>query len=300
MNDVYVMLTMDCEAAKIDVSAHGREMSGSGPAEYADSETSIRGYVESARALGYPVTLFVHPEVAVAHAALLQELKGGGTCLGLHLHPYKFAGDRYDRDLGAYSAEDQRSILAEAVDVWGEALGFRPIYFRAGYFSANDSTVSALLALGFEGGSLSNPGRILPDHASVWAGAAAYPHRAHEAFRLIEGDTDFIEVPVAVAYGRPVEQGHAGERGFEWPYIPHTYDHSRVIEDILNRFVEEAPGFGTIVTDTHNDQDYADPNHASSQNLKSIIATIEAVCAARNLVVHGVTLDRMCHLVRAA
>ncbi len=155
-----MLLTMDCESARIDVSDHGARMSGSGPKEYRESERSIRGFVEAATTAGYPVTLFVHPEVADAQADLLLELEREGTCLGLHLHPYKFAGDRYNHDLGSYSADEQRSILNEAIGVWENALGFKPRYFRAGYFSANDSTIAVLQSLGFAGGSLSNPGRI--------------------------------------------------------------------------------------------------------------------------------------------
>ena len=298
MSTVYVMLTMDCESAKVDVSDHGTAMSGSGPAEYNESERSIRGYVEAAAAAGFPVTLFVHPEVAVAHVDLLHDLRSSGTCLGLHLHPYKFAGDRYEHDLGAYTGDDQRSILSEAIAVWENALGFRPLYLRAGYFSANDSTVGVLQSLGFKGGSLSNPGRILPDHASVWSGAHPYPHRAHDAFRLLAGDSDFIEVPVSVAFSRPVKRGHAGEQGFEWPYIPHTYDHAEVIGDILDRFRKDKPAFGTIVTDTHNDQDYTDPDHTSRRNLDTILNAIVTGCDVRKLTPTGITIDRLCDLVR--
>ena len=252
---VYVLLTMDCESAKMDVTAYASGMSGSGPSDYRESERSIRGYVEVAKAYGYPVTLFVHPEVAVGQPDLLLDLQQNGTCLGLHLHPYKFAGGCYQHDLGAYTGAEQREILQEAVAVWEGALGQKPKYFRGGYFSANDATFGVLQELGFRGGSLSNPGRVLPLHCSAWSGAAPYPHRAHPGFRLIEGESDFVEVPVSVAFGRPVAVGHAGEQGYEWPYIPHSYNHEAVIRDILERFQVDSPQFGTIVTDTHNDQD---------------------------------------------
>lgn len=298
MPDVYVLLTMDCESAKTEVSAHGSAMSSSGPAEYAESERSIQGYVDAALSAGFPVTLFVHPEVAVAHIDLLHTLQDAGTCLGLHLHPYKFAGDRYDRDLGAYSAEEQATILSEAIRFWERALGFQPRYFRAGYFSASDSTLGVLSDLGFKGGGLSNPGRILPSHASVWAGAEPYPHRANTAFRLVGGEEDFIEVPVSVAYGRPVDRGHAGEQGFEWPYIPHTYNHACIIDDILSRFEVDRPRFGTIVPDTHNDQDYTDPDHPASRNLDTILKAIQAGCEKRGFTPIGITIDQLCDKVR--
>ena len=297
---VYVLLTMDCESAKLDVTSYGAEMSSTGPADYEESERSIRGYFETARSYGFPVTLFVHPEVAVGQPDLLLELQVDGACLGLHLHPYKFAGGRYAHDLGAYPTSEQRAILEEAITVWEDALGQRPRYFRAGYFSANDNTAPVLEELGFRGGSLSCPERVLPAHGSVWAGSEPYPHRAHPGFRFIAGVSDFINVPVSVAYNRPAAADWSGaEAGYEWPYIPHPYDHPAIIEDILTRFETDRPRFGTIVTDTHNDHDYTDPAQAASINLSRMLTTIAEGCARRGMQPVGVTLDRLCDLVRA-
>ena len=292
-----MLLTMDCETAKSDVTPYATQMSGSGPRDYDESERSIRGFVETASSFGFPVTLLAHPEVAVGNKDLLLELEDKGACLGLHLHPYKLKDQNYKYDLGAYAASEQREIFQRAIAVWESALGKRPRYFRAGYFSANDSTYRVLQELGFLGGSLSNPGRILPSHCSVWAGAEVYPHRAHFGFRLIEGNSDFINVPISGALGRPVAQGHAGEQGFEWLYIPHTYDHKEIVKDILKRFVDEAPRFGTLVTDTHNDQDYSDANHPASRNFERILRSIAHFCNEMDLEPVGITLDRLCELV---
>jgi peptidoglycan/xylan/chitin deacetylase (PgdA/CDA1 family) len=296
--DAYILLTMDCESAKLDVSDRAIGMSSSGPSDYLESERSIRGFAEAAKAFGYPVTLFVHPEVAVAQSSLLLELQDGGACLGLHLHPYKLSDSKYHLDLGAYPAVEQKLILKDAVAIWEEALRQRPQYFRGGYFSANDNTFGILEELGFLGGSLSNPGRVLPSHCSVWKGAEPYPHRAHTGFRLIAGESEMIEIPVSVAFGRPVDRGHAGEQGFEWPYIPHTYDHKAVIVDILDRFEQDSPRFGTIVTDTHNDHDYADPDCPASVNLKRILETIHRTSEKKEMEVRGITIDTLCDLVR--
>jgi peptidoglycan/xylan/chitin deacetylase (PgdA/CDA1 family) len=288
---VNILMTMDCESANVDVSDHGISMSSSGPADYAESERSIRGFVEIVEAAGYPATLFLHPEVAIAHADLVREMHASDTCLGLHLHPYKLADSAYPED-------QQRGILKRAIEAWENALGERPQYFRAGYFSANDCTFRILEELGFRGGSLSSPGRLLPSHFSVWRDAVPYPHRAHRAFRLVAGDSDFIEVPVAVAYGRPVARGHAGEQGYEWPYIPHTYDHAAVVSDILKRFNKDQPQFGTLVTDTHNDHDYSNPQSAASINLRCILDAIDASCETLGLEPKGTTIDALCDRVR--
>ena len=296
---VNILMTMDCESAKVDVSDHGIGMSSSGPADYAESERSIRGFVETVNAAGYPATLFLHPEVAVAHVDMVLEMQAEGACLGLHLHPYKMVDSIYKQDLGAYPEPQQRAILQKAIDAWENALGHRPRYFRAGYFSANDSTFGILEDLGFRGGSLSNPGRLLPSHFSVWKDADPYPHRAHRAFRLVSGDSSFVEVPVAVAYGRPVARGHAGEEGYEWPYIPHTYDHEAVVSDILGRFSEDQPRLGTIVTDTHNDHNYSDPQSAASINLRCILTAIETSCEKIGLEPRGTTIAALCDRFRA-
>ena len=240
-NDVHVLFTMDCEPAATDVTAYALSMSSSGPADYEESERSIRGHVATLKTHGFPLTLFVHPEVAVAHRELLLELQDDGACLGLHLHPYKLKSTDYRYDLGAYTACEQRDILGKATEAWERALGQHPLYFRAGYFSASDATFGVLHELGFRGGSLSNPGRVLPEHCSVWAGAPAYPHRAHLGFRLIDGDSDFVEIPVSVDFQRPIHRGDAGEMGYEWPYIPSkTYDHAQVIADIVERIKSDS------------------------------------------------------------
>jgi len=298
--DLFVLLTMDCETAREDVTTHAARMSASGPWDYVESARSIRGFAARAEAHGFPVTYFVHPEVAVAHRELLLDLQNEGACLGLHLHPYKFGDGRYKHDLGAYTADEQREILRVAVAVWQDALGQVPRYFRAGYFSANDGTFAVLQELGFRGGSLSIPGRILPAHCSVWAGAEPYPHRAHLGFRQCRGTSAFVEVPVSVDFQRPVLVGSAGEVGYEWPYVPAAYNHREVVEHIVQRVASENASFGTIVLDTHNDQDYPDPEHHASANLELILSAIRTACEEMSLRPVGATLESMCRLVLPA
>lgn len=297
-DQVSIMFTMDCEPAHSDVTPYARQMSGSGPSDYEESASSIQAFVNSVQARGYPVTLFLHPKVAVQHTQLCLDLQAQGACLGLHLHPYKFHDGSYRYDLGAYTRREQQEMLEQAVEAWEAALGERPLYFRGGYFSANDHTFSALLALGFRGGSLSCPGRVLPQHFSVWAGAEHYPHRAHLAFRQRKGSSTFVEVPVSVDLERPVKMGAAGEHGYEWPYIPAPqYDHAQVTRNILNRFQRDDAPYGTLVMDTHNDQDYADPHHPASRNLKLILDTIDATCTELEQKPTGTTLADLCDLV---
>jgi len=295
LHDVYVLFTMDCEPAKTEVTPYGTRMSKSGPSNWAESASAIRHYVAAVRVHGFPVTLFIHPEVAANQRDLLRELQRDGACLGLHLHPYKLAGGRHRYDLGAYPYAEQRAILEEAAHLWERALRQEPRWFRGGYFSANDATFALLSELGFRGGSVSIPGRVLPSHGSVWAGAEPYPHRAHLAFRQLLGESDFVEIPVSVDWKRPVEVGEAGEQGYEWPYIPaEKYDHPQVIRGILEGVRREAPRYGTLVMDTHNDKDYADPHHPATVNLRRILDAIASAAPPLGLRPVGVTVEQLC------
>ena len=297
--NVNVILTMDCEPALFECSPLAIELSGTGPTTYEAGESSIRGYVEAADREGYPVTLFAHPEVAVAQAALLLELQTAGTCLGMHLHPYKFDDVRYPRDLGAYTAEQQAELLSAASEVWSDALGQHPRFFRGGVYSANDTTFGVLVGLGFEGGSLSVPGRILPRAMAIWAGAELYPHRANLAFRQIKGDSDFVEIPMSSDTSRPMERGDLGERGFEWPYVSsRLYDHSAIVRNVIARSIDDGATFPTYVTNTHQDQDYVDPEHPASVNLQTIFRALRDAASEHGVGLTGCTIADMCDLVR--
>lgn len=298
--DVYVLVTADCETARNDVTAHSLNMSYSGPANYDEGERSIRGYAAIARQYNFPLTLFAHPEVAQHSADMLLDLEATqGACLGLHLHPYKFRDGRYQFDVGAYTAAEQREIFSAAVHDWQAALGRSPIYFRSGYSSGNDMTYGVLLEMGFRGVAIANPGRVLPTHCSVWVGAEFYPHRAHLGFRLLPGTSDLVEVPVSVDEQRPLTLDHAGGAGYEWPYVPAPYSHQEVIQHLLERFKTEKPPIPVIYLDTHNDQDYTDPDHPARQNLVLILDSIVSSCRAMDMRPVGATIETICDLVLA-
>jgi len=191
----------------------------------------------------------------------------------------------------------QRSVLRAAATSWQEALGQQPFYFRSGYFSANDSTFEVLEELGFRGSSISNPGRVLPEHQSVWAGTEPYPHKVHLAFRQLRGTSRLVEVPISVDYQRPVQKGAAGEKGYEWLYIPAAYNHREIVRDLLKRAKVDMPPIFALVLDTHNDQDYFDPQHAARMNLDLILGSVESLCEEMDLRPVGATLESMCDLV---
>jgi hypothetical protein len=90
MDEIRVVVTMDCEptTATTDPSA-------TGPKDWFAGERAVRGYADISRAYGFPVTYFIHPETALAQAGVFNDLAANGACLGLHMHPWKYALWRY-------------------------------------------------------------------------------------------------------------------------------------------------------------------------------------------------------------
>jgi peptidoglycan/xylan/chitin deacetylase (PgdA/CDA1 family) len=301
MPDVAMMPTMDCEPPGSEITAHARSKSATGPTDYGASESSIRGFASLCGDLGLTPTLFVHPQVGERHRDLFLALRAEGACLGLHLHPYKLNPD-YREDLGAYPAETQREILTEAIDRWEAIFDEHPRYVRPGVFSASDATYRVLSDLGFAGGSVSTPGRVKPDAAAVWAGAPLDPHRGHAAFRMLPGDLDFVDVPVTVDRARPVTGGHLGQGGYESLYVSDieaealdpeasAYDLAAVTRNTLERIKRERPAHPALVTNTHNNMAYGDPDHRARANLRTVARTAGTYCEGGDLSLEPTTLD---------
>jgi hypothetical protein len=82
--------------------------------------------------------------------------------------------------------------------------------------------------------------------------------------------------------------------------VPAAYNHREVVEHIVQRVASENASFGTIVLDTHNDQDYPDPEHHASANLELILSAIRTACEEMSLRPVGATLESMCRLVLPA
>ena len=187
---LFVTWTMDCETI-------AEESPTGGPADWDLSERAMRGYVHALAERGHRVTLFLIPRLAEVQAELLIGLREAGAELGMHMHP-QTADLGYDKYLGQYSAEEQRHILREGRDRIRAAVGGAPVSFRPGNFSASDDTFGVLVELGFTHGSVSLPGRALPDFAAVWVGAEAFAHYACATNRLQAGELSFLELPCAV------------------------------------------------------------------------------------------------------
>ncbi len=298
MKPVYVLVTMDCERPYPETQKLIKQPLGyrqTGPDDPEHSRNAILGYWNVAQACGFPVTYFIHPETAVLHRNLFLSLQAQGACLGLHIHPWKYADGRYSGHFGEMSEDMQRALLKEAIEMWEDALGHRPVYFRPGTFSANDSTYRVLCDLGFSGGSVSIPGRVWPEFACIWAGADPHPHRAHPYFRQLCGELPFVEVPLSVDFQLPVHDGNA----FYYQDLrpDRNIAHQTVLKDILGRLAAAEGKCLTLSLDTHNDHDFSDREHLWYRRLVSVLESIHPMCRALGMEAVGSTIAEVCAMI---
>ena len=92
-----------------------------------------------------------------------------------------------------------------------------------------------------------------------------------------------------------MERGDRREPGLEWPYVPsRRYDHRAVARNVIARSIEDSAAFPTYVTNTHQDQDYADPNHLASVNLQTIFQALRESASELGIGLSGATIAGMC------
>lgn len=186
---LFIAFTMDCHPATSKAAPEG-------PRSWEQSAAAIDGYWTHLARGGLAVTLFLTPRVAEFHTPLLEEAAEVGVELGLYLQPQSLEGTNYNRFLGYYPGEAQRTIIARALEEFQASLGRRPQSARPAMFSANDDTYPSLFELGFRQGSVSSPGRRVGSHAANWGEAVPDAHYVNPRDRLAAGDLPFLEVPV--------------------------------------------------------------------------------------------------------
>lgn len=298
MDEISVVVTMDCEPTL--ATTHP---TATGPKNFAQSERAITGYYEIAQSYGFPVTYFVHPETIIAQADLFKDLKAKGCCIGLHMHPWKYSQWRYDgkRFLGHYGDlgyDDQIAILSESIALFQSAMGERPTLFRPGTFSANDMTFSALVALGFRGGSVSAPGRVFTEIRSSWTDAVLDPHRPHPAFRQIRGTLEFGNMPLSADVSQLLteqagRQRHADFRpDVDWPG-KFGISYRTIAENILEQVAVRKPAIPVLNTISHNHYEYGDPSAAPCQRYKVMLDELAGACSRAGVTTRGTTVEEI-------
>jgi hypothetical protein len=295
VRDIKVVLTMDCEPTT--ATSHP---AATGPATWSAGEDAVCGYVEIAARYGLPVTLFVHPEAAIAQSAMFRELERNGACLGLHMHPWKYslwrhAGRKYMAHYGGLSAIEQKDLLAEASAVWAEAIGHQPEYFRPGTFSANDAIFQVLEAQGFRGGSCTAPGRVIPEMQAVWTAGQPDPHRASAIFRQALGTLDFANMPLSADFSRHLA-GPGGRSMYadfrpdvDWPG-QYDVSYRTIATNIVAQVRDRAPSVPVLNSITHNHYAYRDAADPVYRRLRVMLDEMMAACETAELRPVGTTL----------
>jgi hypothetical protein len=242
----------------------------------------------------------VHPEAAVAQAAMFRNLERNGACLGLHMHPWKYAlwrhqGRKYLAHYGALSSAEQQELLAESSAIWADAIGHHPEYFRPGTFSANDSIFAVLESEGFRGGSCTAPGRVIPEMQAIWIGAQPDPHRGHAAFRQARGNLNFADMPLSADFSRMLN-GPANRTMYadfrpdvDWPG-QYQVSYQTIAANIVMQVRERAPTEPVLSTITHNHYAYRDADDPVTLRLRTMLNEVMAACQAAGMEARGATL----------
>lgn len=286
MRTLKIMLSMDVEVPRTEAGA-------SGPENWDASHRYIRGYNQLAHDAGFPITYFIHPEAAMAHRDLFEELHKtqGASIEGLHVHPWKFMDGRFKYHFGGMDAKLQRDVLLLAMNMWEEAFGRLPRYFRPGTFSANDATFAILCDLGFLGGSLSAPERFFPDLQAIWTGAPRDPHRPNAAFRNIKGTLPFANVPHSHDYTTLIET--PGRHAYaDLRPCRDDGDMKTLVRNIMTQTLERNAKLPLITMDTHNDNDYTDAGNSVCKRYQSLLDSLHEVAGELNVKLEGTTIEQ--------
>lgn len=256
---IYVAFTMDCERI-------APESPVGGPADWALSSRAIQGFCELLCQYDIQPTLFLQPECARHNKKLLCQLADNGVELGMHMHPQAFGDHRYKKYLGEYTAKEQKKILEEGIGVFETALGTRPKSFRPGNFSASNDTFSVLADLGFTQGSVSDPGRNIPEYASIWQDAYPYIHYANAKNKLLPGALPFLEIPLTTDPPNFYKGGFPCELRIEFGSFSRY--HRPIFENTIKRLNDI--DLCCLCIFTHNYFEYSDPECEQSITLSKM------------------------------
>ena len=179
-DNLLIIMAIDCEATQEHVN------------DAALGERANAGFAEVIESFGLVGTYYAIPPDAEVHADQYRDLGSRGHELGLHIHPNE---QGYEEFLGIYGTDTQTEILSEAASRTEAVFGTRPVSVSVGYGSTNDHTMTAMENAGLKQGLVSIPSRVLPECASVHAGAPLGMHYGHRYNRALVGDVDFVSIP---------------------------------------------------------------------------------------------------------
>ncbi len=258
-------------------------------------ERATRGLGQLFAETGTKGTFFVIPGDLAVHPALYRELRGQGHEIGLHVHP---AESGHGEFLGVAGPEEQRAILAEAIDAFAQAMGGPPKSFCPGYFSANDATFGILEELGFTHGAVSCPTRNLPQCAAVWGPSSLDPRYAHRYNRMLDGGVDFVDLPVTVD---PDSRMWGGGQPLDLRVeLVDAKNHFYTIDKAVRRQLAAGTPVKQLHALTHNVFDYSEPKNFRRETYAGMVAAARAIAEREKLAFQGATLAEVAAAFRAA
>ena len=189
---MYFGYFVDCEPLREKSPGCG------GPVSWEVSEQTVRKIREvfRSRDLLSALTINLTPEAAAAHSSMMREWHAEGQNVGIQPNVPGFRYPNYDRDLGLYSEEIQRQIIAEATEDFEKEMGFGTTTYCACCGSKSPCTYRLLYEAGYREFMSSTPGRYLPDQADRCSeGIFPYPHWANAAHHLLPGVLPLCVIP---------------------------------------------------------------------------------------------------------
>jgi peptidoglycan/xylan/chitin deacetylase (PgdA/CDA1 family) len=238
-------------------------------------ERAVRGIADVLAHTDTKATFAVIPTDLQAHATLYRELRSQGHEVGLHMHP---AEQGYEEFLGLYGWKQQKEIIGSAAWQFAEVMGYRPLSFTPGYFSANDHTFPVLEELEFSHGSVSLPTRDLPQCACVWGSSPLDGHYAHRYNRCLSGDVNFVEIPPTVDPASRLWGGaHPQDLRVELVDAKnHWYTVNKNVERQLRAGMTVPVKY--IKALTHNVFEYGEVSNFRRETLLGIIRSVQDIC----------------------
>ena len=142
------------------------------------------------------------------------------------------------------------------------------------------------------------PGRILPECASVAAGAPTELYYAHRWNRVLAGDLDFVEIPNTTDPDSRMWGGkHAQDLRIE---LVDAKNHYYTIHKAVKRQLGDDVRLKAVVAATHNIFEYSDLKDFRRETLQGVIAHVKRIADQHDLEFTGVTDAQLAAAFRAA
>lgn len=266
---LYVTWTIDCA---------GKAGSNGTPDQRA-TMLALRATLEAFRSRDLVPTLFMSPGTGRLLATELLAGMQAGTEIAMLFPEVHHLG--YVPPLERLSPIQQLQAIQRCRRQLNNAFGTAPTTYRAANLAATADTFSLLVRSGFTQGSVSLPGRILPENSSVWLDADPFPHWASAENRLVAGTLPFLELPVTVDLAqianrppgmRDIRQLRLERRGLrDWA--------PGMIRRYLAAQKRSAAPVHCLTVITHNFPEFGDRSSLVSSNLTALASIIRMVAA---------------------